>query len=333
MGALHSEELSLLVIDHTTNNVILGMPWLAYHEPQISWSTNELIRWGSKRVSQCLAKPIRATSIESPSVSVTPDVPSAYLDLAAVFSKKSATCLPPHRPWDCAIDLVSGATPPRGRIYPLSLPESQAMETYVEEALANGFIRPSTSPAASSFFFIGNKDGGLRPCIDYRGLNSVTVKYRYPLPLVPAAVEQLRESRIFTKLDLRSAYNLIRIREGDEWKTAFHTTTGHYEYLVMPFGLVNAPSVFQAFVNEVLCEYLGKCVNVYIDDILVYSSDLGEHVKHVRQVLNKLLKNRLYVKLEKCEFHKTEVQFLGYRVSSQGVQMDEGKNQGGSRLA
>ena len=207
------------------------------------------------------------------------------------------------------------------------------METYVEEALANGFIRPSTSPAASSFFFIGNKDGGLRPCIDYRGLNSVTVKYRYPLPLVPAAVEQLRESRIFTKLDLRSAYNLIRIREGDEWKTAFHTTTGHYEYLVMPFGLVNAPSVFQAFVNEVLREYLGKCVIVYIDDILVYSSDLGEHVKHVRQVLNKLLKNRLYVKLEKCEFHKTEVQFLGYRVSSQGVQMDEGKNQGGSRLA
>ena len=145
------------------------------------------------------------------------------------------------------------------------------MEDYVEEALQQGYIRPSTSPAASSFFFIKKKDGGLRPCIDYRALNLITIKNRYPLPLVPSALEQLQGAQVFTKLDLRSAYNLIRIREGDEWKTAFITPSGHYEYCVMPFGLANAPSVFQGFMDDVFREYLNRFVIVYIDDILIYS--------------------------------------------------------------
>ncbi len=116
-----------------------------------------------------------------------------------------------------------------GRIYPLSLPEQKAMKEFIEEALQQGYICPSTSPAASSFFFMAKKDGGLRPCIDYRALNQITVKFRYTLPLSPAAFEHPRGSTIFTKMDLRSAYNLIRIREGAEWKTAFITPTGHYE--------------------------------------------------------------------------------------------------------
>ncbi|KAK3539118.1 hypothetical protein QTP86_025049 [Hemibagrus guttatus] len=149
------------------------------------------------------------------------------------------------------IDLLPNASPPRWRVYPLSLPETKAMEEYIEEALAVGHIRPSTSPAAAGFFFVGKKDGGLRPCIDYRGLNAITIHYPYPLPLVPASLEQLREAKFFTKLDLRSAYNLVRIREGDGWKTAFHTTHGQYEYLVMPFGLTNAPAVFQSLINGV----------------------------------------------------------------------------------
>ncbi|KAK3543192.1 hypothetical protein QTP70_012302 [Hemibagrus guttatus] len=131
------------------------------------------------------------------------------------------------------------------------------MEEYIQEALSPGYIRPSTSPAASSFFFVAKKDGGLQPCIDYRALNKITVKFRYPLPLVPSVLECLRGATVFTKLDLRSAYNLIRIREGDEQKTAFVTPTGHYVYLVMPYGLVNAPSVFQDFMHTVLAE---KCV-------------------------------------------------------------------------
>ncbi len=152
------------------------------------------------------------------------------------------------------------------------------MKTYIQEELAKGFIRPSTSPASVGFFFVKKKDGGLRPCIDYRCLNDNSVKFRYPLPLVPAALEQLRQAKYYTKLDLRNAYNLIRIREGDEWKTAFSTTSGHYEYLVMPFRLANSPSVFQAFMNDIFRDMLDRWVIVYIDDILIYSDTQDEHV-------------------------------------------------------
>lgn len=136
------------------------------------------------------------------------------------------------------IDLIPGEPVPRGKIYPLSLPEQKAMEEYVEEALKQGYIVPSTSPAASSFFFVAKKDKGLWPCIDYRALNNITIKFCYPLPLVPAALEQLRGATIFTKLDLCSAYNLIRIRKGDEWKTAFVTPIGHYQPSVQFLGYV-----------------------------------------------------------------------------------------------
>ncbi len=192
-----------------------------------------------------------------------------YHDLIEAFSKTKASQLPPHRSSDCAIDLQPNSHPPRGRVFPLSQPESEAMKSYIEKELAKGFIRPSTSPASAGFFFVKKKDGGLHPCIDYRALNDLTVKFLYPLPLVPAALEQLRTAKYFTKLDLRSAYNLIRIREGDEWKMAFSTTSGHYEYLVMPFGLVNSPSVFQAFINDVFRDMLNRWVIVYIDDILI----------------------------------------------------------------
>lgn len=156
-----------------------------------------------------------------------------------------ASQLPPHRSYDCAIDLLPGTTPPKGRIFRLSQPESRkSLKRDLYSRLHHLLQR------ASSLWV--KKDGGLRPCIDYRGLNEITVKFQYPLPLMPAALEQLRTSKYFTKLDLRSAYNLIRIREGDEWKTAFSTANGHHEYLVMPFGLVNSPSIFQAFINDVL---------------------------------------------------------------------------------
>ncbi len=225
-----------------------------------------------------------ATSIESPVDQQSVDIPEYYSHFRDVFCPKKATQLPPHRPWDCAMDLLPGESVPKGKIYPLSLPEQKAMEEYIEEALQQGYICPSTSPAASSFFFVAKKDGGLRPCIDYRSLNNITEKFRYPLPLIPAALEHLRCATIFTKLDRHSAYNLIRIREGDEWKTAFVTPTGHYECLVMPYGLVNAPSVFQDFKHEVLREYLHRFVLVYIDDILIYSRSLAEHRHHVAEV-------------------------------------------------
>ncbi len=275
----------------------------------------------------CPTRPSRTSSAVSDN-QIPPNVlelPSEYHDLTEAFSKTKSTQLPPHRAGDCAIDLQPGSQPPKGRIFPLSQPEAEAMKSYIEEELAKGFIRPSTSPASAGFFFVKKKDGGLRPCIDYRGLNEISIKFRYPLPLVPAALEQLREARYFTKLDLRSAYNLIRIREGDEWKTAFSTTSGHYEYRVMPFGLSNSPSVFQSFINEVFRDMLNRWLIVYIDDILIYSRSLREHVQHVRAVLRRLIDHQLYAKAEKCEFHQESVSFLGYVISSGGVAMEDQK--------
>ncbi|KAK3522424.1 hypothetical protein QTP86_010645 [Hemibagrus guttatus] len=323
VGLLHVEETTFLVLEESTADIILGRPWLAQHNPIHSWSTGEVLKWGDTCFPGCfphlpaphsptpISLPVQATSIESPLVNQPLWIPTCYAPFSDVFCPKRASKLPPHRPWDCAIDLLPGEPVPRGRIYPLSIPEEKAMEEYIKEALAQGYIRPSTSPAASSFFFVAKKDGGLRPCIDYRALNQITVKFRYPLPLVPAALEHLRGATIFTKLDLRSAYNLIRIREGDEWKTAFITPTGHYEYL--------------DFIHEVLREFLHRCVLVYIDDILIYSRSLAEHCQHVAEVLGRLGEFQLFLKAEKCSFHQPSVQFLGYNISSSGIQMDEGK--------
>jgi len=238
IGCLHSEEITFMVLEGSTTDIILGRPW---HQSHIQWNTGEILKWSEKRFKDCLSPirksssnlqpsssdsnvlPVHSTSIESPETVLKVEIPPEYWAFQDVFSKRLATQLPPRRPWDCAIDLLPGATLPKGRVYPLSIPEQKAMEEYVQEALKQRFITPSTSPATSSCFFVAKKDGGLRSCIDYRHLSSQTVKFSYPLPLVPAALEQLHGARIFSKLDLRSMYNLICIRWGDEWKTAFIT--------------------------------------------------------------------------------------------------------------
>ena len=196
------------------------------------------------------------------------------------------------------------------------------MEKYLSESLAAGIIRPSSSPAGAGLFFVGKKDGSLRPCIDYRGINKITVKNRYPLPLMNSALDLLQGATVFTKLDLRNAYHLVRIREGDEWKMAFNTPSGHWEYLVMPFGLTNAPAVFQTLANDVLRDMINRFVFVYLDDILIFSRNPQEHKEHVRRVLQRLLENRLFVKAEKCEFSCMKTSFLGYIISTGNVSMD-----------
>ncbi|KAI2663508.1 Transposon Tf2-9 polyprotein [Labeo rohita] len=316
----HREIIRFFLISSPQAPIILGYPWLNQHEPNISWTQGTITHWSPHCQLHCLRP---TTPASQPAANNT--IPADYQDLLEAFSRTKATLLPPHRPGDCAIDLLPDFTPPRGRIYPLSHPESEAMNSYIQEELAKGFIRPSTSPFSAGFFFVKKKDGGLRPCIDYRALNDITIKYRYPLPLVPSALEQLRSARFFTKLDLRSAYNLIRIREGDEWKTAFSTATGHYEYLVMPFGLANSPSFFQAFVNEIFRDMLHRWVIIYIDDILIYSNSYSEHIQHVRAVLQRLIQHQLYAKEEKCEFHQEKIAFLGYIISPEGIAMDDSK--------
>ncbi|KAK1805736.1 hypothetical protein P4O66_002000 [Electrophorus voltai] len=161
--------------------------------------------------------------------------------------------------------------------------------------------------------------------MDYWGLNKLLVQYPYPLTMVPAALEQLRGAKCFIKLDLRSDYNLIWVMEGDEWKTTFSTSTSHYEYLVLPYGLAMASSLFQAHINEVMREYLGRSVIAYIADILIYSSSWNQHLQDVRAVFQTLLKNPPCCKAEKCEFHHREVDFLGYVIQEGSVCMQLAK--------
>ena len=181
-----------------------------------------------------------------------PIIPKAYRDLADVFSPSNANSLPPHRDEDHAIELEPGKTPPFGPLYNLSEYQLKTLREYIDENLANGFIRPSKSSAGAPVLFTPKPDGTLRLCVDYRGLNSMTIKNRYPLPLIDEILDRLSGAQVFTKVDVKNAYYRLRIREGDEWKTAFRTRYGLFEYLVMPFGLTNAPASFQSYINWVL---------------------------------------------------------------------------------
>jgi len=201
--------------------------------------------------------------------------------------------------------------------------ELKVLKQYLEEKLKNGSIRPSTSPFGSPVLFVKKPDGSLRLCADYRALNRMTVKNRYPLPLISEIMDRIKGAKHFTRLDVRDAFNRIRVAEGEEWKTAFRTRYGHFEYLVMPFGLCNAPATFQAYINDALHEYLDVFCVAYLDDVLIYTDGtLEDHIRHVRTVLQRLLDRGLYVKLEKCEFHVEETRFLGFIISPTGIKMD-----------
>ena len=254
-------------------------------------------------------------------------VPKRYQEYSDLFDPEGISAeLPPHRSYDHAIDLKDGSQPPWGPIYALSQVELDALKEYLEEMLRTGKIRPSKSPAGAPILFVPKPHGrGLRLCVDYRGLNKVTILNRYPLPLMNELRDRVQGSKIFSKIDLKSGYNLVRIKEGDEWKTAFRTRYGHYEYLVMPFGLANAPATFQAMINEVLRGLIDHGVVVYLDDILIYSPTDEEHTHIVTDVLQRLQQNGLAIAPEKCEWHVPKVEFLGYIISSDGVSMAEDK--------
>uniref|UniRef100_A0A3B3I1M0 ribonuclease H n=1 Tax=Oryzias latipes TaxID=8090 RepID=A0A3B3I1M0_ORYLA len=229
----HSELITFHLFRSAAHPLILGFPWLLRHNPHIDWSMGTVKSWGKSCFNDCFPVSPNLNPDDTPDLE---GVPRCYHDLKDVFNKCYATSLPPHRDGDCAIDLLPGAPIPKGRLFSLSIPERLAMEEYIKTSLRAGLIRPSSSPAGAGFFFVEKKDKTLRPCIDYTQLNDITIKNRYPLPLVSSAFDILQGAKIFTKLDLRNAYHLIRIREGDEWKTAFNTPIGHYEYLVMPGG-------------------------------------------------------------------------------------------------
>lgn len=253
------------------------------------------------------------------------NVPPQYHEFADVFSDKQAEELPPHRPHDHTIDIEEGTEPPHGPIYALSPRELEALRQYIDENLRKGFIRPSNSPAGAPILFAKKKDGSLRLCVDYRGLNKITRKNRYPLPLQGDLFDRLREAKIFSALDLRAGYNNIRIAPGHEWKTTFRTRYGSFEYLVMPFGLTNAPATFQKFMNELFHDMTDDFLVIYLDDLLIFSKDPTKHEEHVRLVMNRLRKHNLHVKPEKCKFHSDTVTYLGFIISPDGVAMDPEK--------
>jgi hypothetical protein len=223
--------------------------------------------------------------------------------------------LPPKRDIDFSINMMPGAAPVSKTPYRMSTPELKELQMQLEELLKKGYIHPSVSPWGAPVLFVKKKDGTLRLCIDFRQLNKVTVKNKYPLPRIDDLFDQLKDEKIFSKIDLRSGYHQVRIKYEYINKTSFQTRYGHYEFTVVPFGLSNAPIVFMCLMNGIFREYLDKFVIVFLDDILIYSKSEEEHEKHLRMVLQVLREHQLYAKLSKCSFYQKK--FIIWDISFQ----------------
>jgi hypothetical protein len=244
-------------------------------------------------------------------------------EYADVFQQPSR--LPPAREVDHCITLKEGTEPINVRPYRYAHFQKTEIEKQVQEMLDSGLIRPSTSPFSSPVLLVKKKDGSWRFCTDYRSLNVVTVKDRFPIPTVDDMLEELYGAAYFTKLDLRAGYHQVRVNPSDVNKTAFRTHNDHYEYLVMPFGLCNAPSTFQAIMNSIFRTYLRKFILVFFDDILVYSPTWNEHLLHVKQTLDILRQHQFFAKDSKCVFGQQELEYLGHIVTNRGVKVDNSK--------
>ena len=209
--------------------------------------------------------------------------------------------------------------------YRMSASELVELKKQLEDLLEKKFVRPSVSPWGAPVLLVKKKEGTMRLCIDYRQLNKVTIKNKYPLPRTDDLMDQLVGACVFSKIDLRSGYHQIRVKDDDIQKTAFRTRYGHYEYVVMPFGVTNAPGVFMEYMNRIFRPYLDKFVVVFIDDILIYSKSKEEHADHLRIVLQVFKERQLYAKLSKCEFWLDKVSFLGHVISGEGIVVDPSK--------
>jgi hypothetical protein len=229
--------------------------------------------------------------------------------------------MPPDREVEFVIDLLPGTAPISKRPYMMSVEDLKEHKKQLAELQEAGYIRPSSSPWGAPILFVQKKDGSQRMCVDYRSLNDVTVKNKYPLPCIEDLFDQMRGARVFSKIDLRSSYHQMKIRPSDIPKTAFSTRYGLY----LSFGLTNAPAYFMNMMNKVFMEYLDRFVVVFIDNILIYSKSDSEHEDHLRLVQQKLRDNQLYAKYSKCEFGIDEVTFLGHIISNGGISVDPAK--------
>ncbi|KAJ9542547.1 hypothetical protein OSB04_029053 [Centaurea solstitialis] len=287
----------LRLIPMESLDVVLGMDWMIRNKVEIDYSKKD--------------------KLEVKDVEVVRDYPEVFPEYLV--------SLPSDREIEFRMDLVPGATPIAKAPYRLAPSELKEMLAQLQELLDKGFIRPSTSPWGAPVLFVKKKDGTMRMCIDYRELNKVTVKNKYPLPRIDDLFDQLQGAKYFSKIDLRSGYHQLKVREEDIPKTAFQTRYGHYEFLVMSFVLTNAPAAFMDLMNRVCKPYLDEFVIVFIDDILIYSKTAEEHGEHLRKVLEMLKREQLYAKFSKCEFWLKEVQFLGHIVTQEGIKVDPAK--------
>jgi hypothetical protein len=357
------KEMRFLVSDIGHKDAILGYPWLATFEPHFSWkhgaiNTNHLpivlnsvnphlIQQGEmiatlctkdkqdildELIQECTAKGVSTelaidARLEAKEVTLPPE----YQRFALVFSEEESHQFPPTRAWDHAITLKNDAPETINcKVYPMTRTEEEALDEFLDEQLAKGYIRPSISPYTSSFFFIKKKDGKLRPAQDYRNLNKWMVRNQYPLPLITALICDLGGAHIYTKLDVRWGYNNVRIKEGDEYKAAFKTRRGLFEPTVMFFGLTNSPATFQAMMNSIYEQAItkhesrGTNIRIYMDDITVATKNtsLRGHIDTVSDVLQVAKEHSLFFKLSKCSFHVPSIDYLGLVLEKGLTKMD-----------
>jgi hypothetical protein len=318
--------LNLILLDSKAIDIILGMDWLSKYDGVI----------------QCAKKAVRLTKKDGTTVEF---VAALQADQANMLSQMKVTTLeeilvvqeypdvfpeemlgmPPNCDIEFLIELLSRTPPISKRPYRMHVNELVELKKQFAELQAKGFIRPSSSPLGAPVLFVEKKHGTQQMCVDYRSLNEVTIKNKYPLPRIEDVFDQMNRASVFSKIDLRSGYHQLKIWESDIPRTAFRTRYGLYEYTVMSFGQTNMPTYFMYLMNKVFMEYLDKFVVVFIDGILVFSKMKEEHEKHVRLVLEKLRSNKLYAKFSKCEFWLTKVTFLGHVISAGGVSIDPGK--------
>lgn len=336
-------------------DAILGKPWLYRHNPDINWR-EQIVEIHFDNNSVVLRKdslsPLTPPMLEDPSavllnarqarkskeifaVTVVSEdknpttvvYPEPIQKLIESFKSvfpEELTELPPERAIEHTIETVEG-NPVVKPTYRMSPKELSELKRQIDSLLSQGFIQASSSPWAAPALFARKKDGTLRLCTDYRGLNSVTIKNRYPIPRIDEILDSLQGSEIFSKIDLRQGYYQIRIRESDVPKTAFRTHFGHFEYRVMPFGLSNAPATFMQLMHSIFHDLLNKYVTIYLDDILIFSKSLNDHYNHLHEVLKRLKENRLYAKMSKCHFCVDQIEFLGHVISKDGISVDPQK--------
>jgi hypothetical protein len=322
---------NLIVMDTQGIDVILGINWLDKYQAIISCDkriiklvsplgeevVTELVSPESRKggCHQMAIDSKKADSLET--IKVVSEFPDVF--------PKDLPGMPPERKVEFAIELLPGTAPISKRAYRVSRLELVELKKQIDELSEKGYIRPSTSPWAAPVLFVEKKDGTRRMCIDYRALNEVTIKNKYPLPRIEDLFDQLRGAIVFSKIDLRSGYHQLRIRPSDIPKTTFITMYGLYEFTIMSFGLTNALAFFMNLMNSVFMDYLDKFVVVFIDDILIYSQSEEEHVDHLKMVLQRLQEHQLYAKLSKCEFWIDEVLFLGHIINKDGLAVDPKK--------